>query len=121
MFVDAKAKETILHGENSRFDWKFIKFQTLFNGVYFSGGAEEKVANLSRLVSRRSVPGPVITIRTHRGRGDTVPMIKNLILAANTTNTSLPEKIGAKVLTIRVYSTVYIISQVIKNIFVISK
>ena len=31
-------------------------------------------------------------------------MIKNLILAANTTNTSLPEKVGAEVLTIRVYS-----------------
>ena len=31
-------------------------------------------------------------------------MIKNLILAATTTNTSLPEKVGAEVLTIRVYS-----------------
>ena len=78
--------------------------ETVFDGVYFSGGTEEKVTSLSRLMSRRSGPGPVITIRTHRGRGDTVPMIKNLILAANTTNTSLPEKVGAEVLTIRVYS-----------------
>ena len=78
--------------------------ETVFNGVHFSGGTEEKVTSLSRLMARRSGPGPVITIRTHRGPGDTVPMIINLILAANTTNTSLPEKVGAEVLTIRVYS-----------------
>ena len=39
--------------------------ETVFNGVYFSGGTEEKVTSLSRLMSRRSGPGQVITIRTH--------------------------------------------------------